>query len=211
MMATKFEQTVDYLWNEDTPLLTLAELGESIEEFVIHLECNKDALIRTGRSRISFGRSSWMDGFLTPHYEMKLSKLIKAVPFAEATEYGIADPCGRHSPIDYFAASCFHNDAPCKIFKGIETPECGYREAGNDIGLNAEDELRVENYRPKLFDSKVKVLPVLADAISKRDATKIWTDCLNVLTDTFSGEEAEFCLKMDGVFSWNCLTGGSFP
>ena len=37
---------VYYLSDKDTPFLTLAELAELIEAFTIHLECNKDVLIR---------------------------------------------------------------------------------------------------------------------------------------------------------------------
>ena len=45
---------VYHLSGEDTPLLTLAELAELIEAFTVHLECNKDVLIRTGRYRSIF-------------------------------------------------------------------------------------------------------------------------------------------------------------
>ena len=83
MMNTELKErsaAVYYLSGKDTPLLTLAELAELIEAFTIHLECNKDVLIRTGRYRINFQRSSWLHTSLTNLYYIKMPSAIHPVP-----------------------------------------------------------------------------------------------------------------------------------
>jgi len=94
---------VYYLSGKDTPLLTLAELAELIEAFTIHLECNKDVLIRTGRYRINFQRSSWLHTSLTNLYYTKMPSAIHPVPL-EMQALDI-DPCGHHLPIDDYVLS----------------------------------------------------------------------------------------------------------
>ena len=52
------------------------------------------------------------------------------------------------------------------------------------------------------------MLNILLKAVVNRDSANIWPDCLNVLTETLSGEEAEFYLKMDRLYNgYDLLTG----
>ena len=114
---------VYYLSDKDTPLLTLAELAELIEAFTIHLECNKDVLIRTGRYRINFQRSWWLHTSLTNLYYTKMPSAIDPVPL-EMQALDI-DPCGHHLPIDDYVLSCDHPflSAHHREFNEIEAPE----------------------------------------------------------------------------------------
>ena len=212
---------VYYLSDKDTPLLTLAELAELIEAFTIHLECNKDVLIRTGRYRINFQRSWWLHTSLTNLYYTKMPSAIDPVPL-EMQALDI-DPCGHHLPIDDYVLSCYHTslsahrrefneiEAPecgCRCCFLIETPECGYLEAESFSDLDPEDCTRIEVNRAKFYDTKLRVLKILSKAVAHRDSSNIWPDCLNILTETLSGEEAEFFLKMDRYYlGYDLMTG----
>ena len=135
MTVTEADRTdaFGYLSNQDTPLYTLTELGELIEAFVTHQECNKDVLIKTGRYRIDFRRSWWLHASLSNLYYTKLpwaSRFI-TLGFASDEETLSLDPCGQHSPFDRYEANCYHtpvSDERCKLFNDFETPDCGYLE-----------------------------------------------------------------------------------
>ncbi len=199
---------VYYLSDKDTPLLTLAELAELIEAFTIHLECNKDVLIRTGRYRINFHRSWWLHTSLTNLYYTKMPSAIDPVPL-EMQGLDL-DPCGHHLPIDDYVLSCYHTSlsAHRREFNEIEPPECGYLEADSFSELDPEDCTRIEVNRAKFYDTKLRVLKILSKAVAHRDSSNIWPDCLNILTETLSGEEAEFFLKMDRYYlGYDLMTG----
>ena len=120
------------------------------------------------------------------------------------------DPCGHHLPIDDYVLSCYHTSlsAHRREFNEIEPPECGYLEADSFSELDPEDCVRIEVNRAKFYDTKLRVLKILSKAVAHRDSSNIWPDCLNILTETSSGEEAEFFLKTDRYYLGDDLMTG---
>ena len=120
------------------------------------------------------------------------------------------DSCGHHVPIDDYVFNCYHTSLSThrRGLDEIETPECGYLEADSFSELDPEDCVRIEVNRAKFYDTKLRVLKILSKAVAHRDSSNIWPDCLNILTDTVSGEEAEFFLKMDRYYlGYDLMTG----
>ena len=120
------------------------------------------------------------------------------------------DPCGHHLPIDDYVLSCYHTSVSAhrREFNQIETPECGYLGADSFSELDPEDCTRIEVDRAKFYDTKLRVLKILSKAVAHRDSSNIWPDCLNILTETLSGEEAEFFLKIDRYYlGYDLMTG----
>ncbi len=203
---------VAYLSDKDTPLFTHAELADLIDAFVDHLQCNRDALVRTGRYRIDFGRSEWLHASLTNLYYTKLPSSGSNIRIGLAKEkHGLSlDPCGHHLPIDQYQANCYHVNTTeeCREFKGIDTPECGYLETDSFSELDSSASLRIETNRVDFFSLKLRVLSILRNAVANRDSLNLWADCLDVLTQTLTGEEAEFYLKMDRFYlGYDLITG----
>ena len=180
MMAKELEERfalVEYLSDKDTPLYTLNELADLIQAFLNHLQCNKEALIRTGRYRIDFRRSWWMHASLTNLYYTKLPPRGEFIQLGWATKQGLGlDPCGRHSPLDLYTANCYHTSGRDCKFNGIETPDCGYLEAHN-FGLDPADAKRIETHREKFYDTKLRVLNILLKAVVHPDSSNIWPEC----------------------------------
>lgn len=203
---------VEYLLGKDTPLLAIAELGELIGDFLVHLQCNEPALLRTGKCRISFRRSWWLHSTLTNLYYTKLPNAMQGRQLKAAIKESptISDPCGKHSPFDWIEANCYHYNSSenCQAFNGISSPECGYDESGYLPGLEPHDISRLEEGRFKFFNLKVNILTIVRDALAKRDGNRLWSNCLNAMTASLSAEEAEFYLKMDRYYlNYDFLTG----
>jgi len=206
------DAAVAYLSDKDTLLFTHAELADLIDAFVDHLKCNRDVLVRTGRYRIDFGRSGWLHASLTNLYYTKLPSYGSNIRIGLAKEKDrlSLDSCGHHLPIDQYQANCYHvnTTGECREFKGIDTPECGFLETDSFSELDSSASQRIETNRADFFSLKLRVLSILRNAVANRDSLNLWADCLDVLTQTLTGEEAEFYLKMDRFYlGYDLMTG----
>jgi hypothetical protein len=63
-----------------------------------------------------------------------------------------------------------------------------------------EDQTRLNGDREKLLDVKVGTLKILSRAIKHQTPANLWEDCLRVLTEAVSADEAEFYLNMDQFY-----------
>ena len=63
-----------------------------------------------------------------------------------------------------------------------------------------EDQARLKTDREKLFDLKIAILKILSRTLKRQLSANLWDDCLRVLTETVSAEEAEFYFRMDQFY-----------
>jgi hypothetical protein len=63
-----------------------------------------------------------------------------------------------------------------------------------------KDSDRLKADRGKILDLKVAILKILSRAIKRKASMNLWNDCLRILTETVSSEEAEFYLRMDQFY-----------
>jgi len=84
---------------------------------------------------------------------------------------------------------------------GTPVTPCTYEEAAFIPGLEAATAGRLEGLREQLLDLEVRVLRRLLGAARAADATRLWTDCLELMTNSLLAKDAEFLLGMDSFYA----------
>lgn len=213
------ESATYFLSCVDTPLFTLTELADLLDAFIDHLECplNRDALIARGKYQIEFSRSWWLHAGLSNNYYTKIGpddSTLMQLGAAEAAGFQL-DPCGKHSPFDRFhveywtTAQSDHSKMlselsfPSRASKVLEENERSiksYAKVRSFSGLDRNDVKQLEANRSRFYELKLRILKILSRSLRYEDTSRLWPECLRELTDTLTGDEAEFYLRMDRYY-----------
>lgn len=221
---------VGYLAHEFTPLYTLDELADLARAFVAHLKRNKDHLLLTGHPKTSFARSPFLDWHLTRVCFTKLPLTLQEGrdPFrqtaaekrgeAERDERGNvvysytwaeepAEALGGRVRTDFGdggAIIClpdysWHLGHPTTL-RGDPIHVCSYEDAALAPGLHTEDAARLQGMRQKLLELRTAVLRRLSDAAAEQSESDPECECLTLLGEALSYDDAQFLLSMDEYY-----------
>jgi hypothetical protein len=211
------EVATDYLTN--APLFhPLPEVADDIDRFVDHLNANRVSLIATGLPQTSF-RHSWPARRLTYLYPIKRYYTYLTHFFVDGEKIDPLESLDllidRHAnvrPITELRSYVWRQppDASTDVPSvGPSTPfeeqehwlPCSYDDAPLIGGLDATAAARIEAGRPALLDLKIAVLGRLARALRTRDASSLWSDCLEFLREAVLADEAAFYLQIDRLYN----------
>jgi hypothetical protein len=209
---------MSYLISEPA-FLTLEELADQVEAAADQLSLNRTALIATGLPVTSFG-FGWLWQMLTYVYPIKMFNGLEMTRIKDGTQQ-LANPIGIHR-LEYqcsYSWVCRRSSAtsPSRASRSstrtrkrrLSIP-CTYDEAPLIKGLDETSATRLEAGRAAFIDVEIQVLRQLAAALRAQDATNLWRDCLQMITDTILASDAAFYLEIDRLYtSDDILTGQS--
>jgi hypothetical protein len=213
-----------YLDDVFTPFYSLGELTDLTGQFIAHLRANRESIIQTGLPKSHFMCSFWLDRKLGESYctrqyqesykwhgfgecESILATGSSFLPDAWGSHYvGLAE-IGMHFALEYFAANRQRKNLGVLPFPYRPEWRCQgsdgavpYEDADYIDGLMTDDARRLDSSRGKLFDLKIAILGLSLHAILKNDANSLWTNCLEVLSNSLDADEVEFLLRMDSFY-----------
>jgi hypothetical protein len=196
----------EYLVSDDTPLYTLSELHDHLKDFINYLECDREHFIRTGLPRKCFRPCPWLYQHLARLYDVRCtgSPYPNDEIFHNYPDNAEAYQWGRYVPV-----TTTPDDYPEDLPLPVLWQPCEYEQADFLPRLKREDALRLEGARATLFDLKLEVLRLLKSAARRKDATRLWENCLGLLTDRLLAEEADFFLGMDHYYLGTDVRHGS--
>lgn len=203
------------LLNEElrADLIALDELATQIEEFADHVERHRVDLVNTGWGDPD-GPDHWIAFQLENHLPTKDpagigtrykldGKVISEEELRAVTGAETAGPVTFESYYLWAKDSELDEDDET----GTSVPRA-YEDAPLSHFLDASDGERLESLRPPFLALKIAVLRRLARSLRARNATNLWQDCLELITNSLSASDAEFLLAMDrGANGWDVLTG----
>ena len=220
---------VALLHSANTPLYTLDELADLLDQFVDYLACNRKTLLETGYPGCSFVQSFWLGNQLS-RLNFAIFPGIIITPlenpanqsylFLEGTEEQPDKAPKDAEPIvgaNYKGAVRKGNFVylpEWKLLPALDEHgsmlECRgwstYRKTELDstnhtLILNSEQFERLVSLREKVLSAKQCVLQVLAAALRKRDANNLLDRCLDVMSEKITADEMEFLFSIDRLFS----------
>ncbi len=80
---------------------------------------------------------------------------------------------------------------------GSEVIYCDYEDAANIKGFTAQDIARIEGIRESLLQLRIRCLEILLGAIEKGTASRIWPECVAVLTSSLSEQQVDGLLDIE--------------
>jgi len=221
---------VDFLNDAATLFYTLKELADVAEEFVSHLEGNRELLVKIGLPVTSFERSKWFDHYLNGLYPVKLPVCLQAnrMPL----EQRVAEVRGVHLELGE-AADLAERDAKGNLIYNYSwIPECplsgllhwssegpslgredgsmvsledlrlcGYEDASIIHGLDAAAAQRIEKSREKYLELKIDLLNTLTSSIrSPRKHEHVWEQSFRIIREALMRDQVRFYLEIDKLF-----------
>ncbi|MCE5197743.1 MAG: hypothetical protein ABFD54_12835 [Armatimonadota bacterium] len=213
----------------NTPLYTLDELADLLDQFADYLTSNRNAVLETGYPGCSFAQSFWLGNQLGRLYFAAFPNLVitplenpanQSYLFLEESEEQRDE-----APED--AVPIFGANYKGAVRKGdfIYLPQWKYfpdlDEQGNMLqckGWITYHERKLDNtthtlilepeqfehlvtLREKVLSAKQCVLQLLAAALRKRDANNLLDRCLDVMSEKITADEMEFLFSIDRLFS----------
>lgn len=175
---------MDYLGDHGTPLYSLDELSEILAAFIRNQQHNRESLIQTGYPKTSFERSRWLNSFLNRLYYTK-------APF---------DLDARRNDEGNF-------DYRIRWIKNLSkgngkvTHTRDYDEGSFFDFLGEKEANFLEEGRKKIFDLKINILQELSRSIQSRRSSRLWDNCLELMTKSLTSEQVECYLHIDRLFS----------
>ena len=183
---------VRYFFSDYTPNYTLEMLTELIEDYISYLNQNRSYLFKIGYPRKVFEGSEWIDSFLSLLYPIKKAVEIWYLPTGK-----IELPIKKAQ-----RPRVYHTEK--------EEPELYEKGPILDF-LNEEEADRLKTGRSKFFELKISILNVLVKALKCKTATKLWDDCLSLITEAITAKEVDFYLSIDRRYSGVDLRAGERP
>jgi hypothetical protein len=175
-----------YLQSNDAPLYSHKELAEIIDMFLKKLDHHKEFILKTGICPFYFPRSSWFRQPLGPLYPVKLPSGVRPRFDPDDDEYSTIDMSWQRIK---------------QVDNNTIYVDCSYTDADYLPELQREACLRLIDMRPRLYQLKINILEELHSALLRKDNTGLWESCLNMITDSILGDEADFLLGMDIIYS----------
>lgn len=182
-------RAVEYLSDEDVPFFTLQELAAHLRGFAGFLHNHRDYIVQTGLPPRCFRPCRWLylhlgrlydtRTTLSPYPADELREGANVAPY-EWASYAV-DEMGRVEEI----AVC-RNDRDADLLRGMDP----------------DDAERIERDRQRVFDVKLRVVELLADAAGRAGSapTGVGDATLGVLKEAFTAEDIEFYFRMDRYY-----------
>jgi len=213
---------IDHLVFPATPFYTLHELADVCEEFLVHIERNRDHLITTGYPARSFEKSKWLDNYLLNLYPVKLPVFIQGKRQPEAQEVAEREGSAERDAdgnllYDYsWIEECPMSgvlpwedvDALWDVPKGPDGQTvyldplrfCSYECASIISGLPPDTAGRLEISRVEYLELKTDLLKAMIRCVLTPGKERaIWTEGLRTLCEALTREQMTFYLKVDGL------------
>lgn len=213
----------------NTPLYTLDELANLLDQFADHLTSNRNALLETGYPGCSFVQSFWLGNQLGRLYFAVFPSLVITPPenpadqsymFLEGTEEQPDRAPEDAEPIvganykgavrkgnlvylpEWKLLPALDEHGNILQFKGWSTClEAQLDSKNHTLILSSEQFEHMVSLREKVLSAKQCVLQVLAAALRKRDANNLLDRCLDVMSEKITADEMEFLFSIDRLFS----------
>ena len=203
-------QDLIHLMLRDTITQDLAQAGivysplEHLEEltrlFLRHWEDNREHLIKTGHPLTYLRLGIWF-----PFYSHKLypTKSVKW-DWVRLSNF-LRQLVGRGSQ----SVSGENNEGPDKLptkevsfsYEWINQDGiCEYDKASIMDNIDPNEAAFLEASRAALFELRIQILKLLLEAVQKRSSIDLWNNCVSLLTDTITHQDAAFFLNMDEIF-----------
>jgi len=216
---------VKYFLHPTTPFYTLHELADLAEQFLTHLERNRDFLIKTGFPRTSFDESKWFECYLSRLYFVKLPVSVwpnrspVAQKLAERERAAERDAEGNRIYSYSWTCQCplarllrLPKDSsvsrePVRSTVSVSSlPSCAYEEAAVAEALPAHWVQRLEEGREKYYRVKIELICTLIRCIrSSSKHRDVWAESLKTLTRALTREEVDFYLNADYVYGHSAI------
>ncbi|MHB1190799.1 MAG: hypothetical protein ACYC08_08180, partial [Armatimonadota bacterium] len=214
---------VRFLNHEDTPLYSLAELGELAESFAHYLRDEEEAIVNTGFPARGFWKSYWIENRLSRLYYTKYPVGIDreesdpyyvfAVPTGNALHEDMS-PRGREITSTTSLVTHLYR-SKCGRSVKVYLEQAGtqlvvpYEAESHMLCLSTEDIEYLESARKKLLRMKLAVLKVLGKT-DYMTANRLWDECLAIITDhdTMSADDVRRLLAIEKKYDdLNIRTG----
>lgn len=191
-------EATEYLFATDVPLYTIAGLASYTQAFVQFQQQHREHLIRTGLPPKCFRECPWLYVRLGRLYDTRTT----SAPYPYNELFTVSRE-GSTPPYRWIRmVQPALPNLMVRHYGGEEKRReyCEYEDADLLDGLPPDDAVRVEQYRPKIFDTRLKILQQLAEAADRDSAVELWNSCLAVLKSAFNSEEIAFLLRMDRYY-----------
>ncbi len=196
--------------NEFKPLCSLGELAELTEDFLSHLEHNREDLLRTGLPRTMFIKSLWLEWHLSRLYPVKLPLETRYTVNSNGNiqySYFWTSQSLEMSyfwPVDTLLRELYTPDGCLSLKRDAKDKKpatfVSYELAPPINGLEQEDADLLEQGRTKLFELKISILEELIRSVRFRNADRLWEKCVKLLTDKLMADDVDFYLQKDRFY-----------
>jgi len=189
----------NYVANPFTPVYSLDRLGELTSALLEYLDRNRASLLQTGHPQSNFRRSPYLDWHLTRLYFAKVP--FHAQEGKTLYEQGLAELRGD-AEVDGHGDFVYEYEwVNSTSFRTLSPPvTVTYEEAMTINGLSSEDASTLEALRPGLQGLREAVVERLQEALQRRDSRKLFSDCINILSEGLSRDEARFLVDRDRFY-----------
>jgi hypothetical protein len=217
---SKRAQLIPYLADLTSPSYSALELADLLDAYGLHLDRNRNSLIRTGFPETRFAPSPWLDWHLTLVSPTKIP--INAVALPDPTHSGDLDrytapfhqdTLSQHevnTDLMYSYAWSRESVPPMWTKNGpflvrsleqrLPFESCRYEQAALMAGLSPEVAVQLERGRTKLFDVKEKIVSACARCLRTGDSEMLWQNVLDVLIDSLLWQDARRCLEVEEIY-----------
>jgi hypothetical protein len=201
-LARRMEVT-EHLFSDRTPFYQLPELAQHAADFVEFLRTHRNYLIATGLPPLCFRPCRWLYTHLGRLYDTRTTA--SPYPYDELFSNGTRE----RDPYQWVRVQMRLPLAPKRA--GSVFVPCRYEDADLLSRMRMDDAERIERERPRMFDLKLQIVKLLADATRKGNASGLRGASLDVLKNTFNADEIRFYLRLDDYYMVaNSLSGVDF-
>jgi len=194
-------QTVAYLIDSRTPLYSLDELDARIEALLGRLHANRDSFVATGWPEFPIDDTIWPDCYFTVLYRTKQPFGIHREESDTSASVLLYDwPSLAPEPADVGRpATAFLLDAEgvVRIRRGTVVERVPYERAPHIPGITPADVAHAASIRPRFHELRNTILRELQRAIRRRDASRLWSDCLSLVTDVLDDGDRQLMSRLD--------------
>ena len=174
-LLSVYDGIIEDLANPSTPFFNLQDLENIIEQFIFHLEKNKESILLCGHPETTFEPSAWFYYHLSKLYYIK-------------SPVGVNNRRNESGDFDRF------------YIWASNRGQCSYSEAPIVEGLTSSDAFLLDSSRSNFFKLKIEILKTLLNALKARTTVSLWDNCLHLLTEYLTDDQVEFYLKIDKLY-----------
>jgi hypothetical protein len=221
----------DYLGHYAESFHTAQEVASLLRDFLAYLSQTEESLLCTGHPSLRF-HNQWLYLSLAKLYYTTLpartiiwsmSDLVDGVLEAkDGMGHPVQDLPEEHAEVGQTLMQAMQqltvvieeratpDESKLEMPDAVIFTEDGlrYPQPPDEWGLSANECRRLELLRPKLLTLKQQVIVQLCQALTERNPTGLWNACLDLITEALTGEEAEFCLHVDRIYTGYDLRTG---
>lgn len=172
------------LVDPDVPAYALKELASHVRDFCDFQREHSGFIIQTGLPPRHFKQCPWLHAHLGRSYDTRATRSPYCPHQFGSTEESL--PPYEWSP------AC---DQVAFSLSEIEVRS--YEEAGMLGGLHIRDAEGLEYGREQWFETRLRILALLADATQMTSPASLTRECLNEITSAYTPEDVAFLHRMD--------------